>query len=967
MCLLALLAAAAAVGQEAESLYASGRRAFEDGLFLMASRSLHQLAMRYPDHPLADDAEYLEGLSEYYQQQYPRLIAIFKDFRRRHPQSPFASQVAFWMGTASFQLGQYPEAVAQLKAQADGFPGEKEYTDRALLLLGASLERLDDWGEAGKAYRRLLDRGAGGLEAEAWFRLGSCQLVLKDYPAALSSFTRVLVNHADSPQAGEALFYAAESLYLAGRYAEAERRYRLVLEGQPAPERVETSLYRLTRILARLNRPAEALAACAELERRFPSGPYAGEYALLSAEALSDLGRFKEAQAQYRKALDTAPAPADRQRLSYNLALAALSAGEPAAALEPLRASLAGGDRGIEEQALFRLAAALTELGREQEALRAVVDFRARFAGSDLSEPAVALEGSLLDRAGRSQEAREVFTQLLARYPFSARKDEYLFKRGASCLAAGDQPGALKDFFAVVQGRPGSAYLDESRYNIGFVYSQRGEFARAMPYFAEVIQRGGPLAGRSALASGVCLFNAGDYAGALAWFQRLPGMSAAQSSQAEGWYYSGRALYKLERLSEAEGLFARAASALAGTPEGEDSLYWRAVSLFRLNRLEAARQGFLDLAGSYPQGARAAEALYRAGMCEALLGNHAAGLALFERALAAARQGRAEGAREAGTAAEAAAGREAAGARLELVSEILFQQGLSLLASAKRDQAAEVFRGLGREFPGSGLAADGYLALAEADLRAGADAEALAGFRKLIKDYPRRPAGQKAEYWAGVASARQGLAEEALAHFLRYIELDPGGGLASSAEGEIRRLLADTADPSDRVLRDFLRRVEAAKVPGELKQKARFEYARYVFARDREQGLELLSALRAEQPAEPLAGEVYYLIGEGYRLRGELPRAADILTAVAASRADRTGALAQSGVARVREQQGRLEESAEEYLKVYFLFPGVKDLAAEGLYQASRLFREGGQRERADKLSATLRAEYPDSPRAGQK
>jgi TolA-binding protein len=69
----------------------------------------------------------------------------------------------------------------------------------------------------------------------------------------------------------------------------------------------------------------------------------------------------------------------------------------------------------------------------------------------------------------------------------------------------------------------------------------------------------------------------------------------------------------------------------------------------------------------------------------------------------------------------------------------------------------------------------------------------------------------------------------------------------------------------------------------------------------------------------------------------------------------------------VRAQQGRLEEAAEEYLKVYFLFPELKDLAPEGLYQAGRLYREQGLKDRADKLAEKLRAEFPESPRARER
>jgi TolA-binding protein len=953
-CLLLALEVVPLAGQQAESLYASGQQAFRDGLYLMAARSLRQLAEKYPDHPLADDAEYLEALAEYYQQGYARLLAILKDFPRRHPRSPFNSQIPFWLGSAYFQLGQYGEASVQLAAQAEKFPAEKEYADRALLLRGAALEKLGEWAEARKTYRRLLDGGPeAGLQPEAWFRLGSAQLMLQDYAGALNSFTRVLVEHADSPQAEEALFYAAESLFFAGRFAEAERRYRLVLEADPPAERVETCLYRLARILARLEKPTEALAMVGELERRFPRGPYAPEYPLLAAEALFDLGRYGEAQAAYRRALAAAATSADRQRISYSLALAALAAGTPEAALEALRDSLAGGDAGVAEQAAFRLAVALTALGREAEALKAVSDFRQRFAGSRLTAEALALEASLLDRAGRGREARELYTRLLARYPDSDRQDEVLFQRASSFLAAGDTGSALKDFFAVVRDHARSAYLEESRYNIGHIYSQRGEFARALPYFAEVVRQAGvkreaakredgppgALAGRAMLASGVCQFNAGEYAEALAWFQRLAELPGDSDLQAQGWYYGGRALYKLERLEEAEERFQRAAR--AGGPQREEAMYWQAVSLFRLDRLGAARQAFLDLSNAFPTGPWAAEALYRAGMCAALGGEHPAALALFERALAAARK------------------RESAGPVRELLQEILLQKGLSLLASSGREEAAAAFRTLAREFPGGDLAADGFLALAEADLRAGDYPKALAAFRQLGKDYPGRRAARGAQYWAGVAAARQGLAEEGLAHLLRYLEQDPGGGLARSAEEEIRRILGETG-PSDRALKGFLARVEAAGVPPALKQKARFEYARHVFQRDREQGLTLLSALRDSQPEEPLAGEVHYWIGEAYRQRGDLARALDIFAGSAAARADRTGALAQAGVARVRGEQGRKEEAAEEYLKLYFLYPAVKDLASEGLFQAGRLYRELGLQERADRLFEKLRTEFPE-------
>ncbi len=940
--------------QGADSLYQSGTRAFQDGLYLMAARSFRQLVEQYPESPQADDAEYLRALAEFYQQGYRNALGLFQELPRRFPQSPFVRQVPFWLGCCYYRLGQYPEAVSQLARQVESFPEEREYAGRALLLEGSAQEKLELWADARKTYRRLLELKPGGeLAPEGWFRLGSVQLELRDYPAALASFTRVLVDHPETPQAGESLFYAAESLYFAGRLTEAERRYRLVLEGLPrqspsASDRRETCLYRLARIQARGGRQTEALGSLDALARDYPRGRFAAEIPLLRAEALFELKRYGEALAEYRKALAAAALPGDRQRLAYNLALSALGAGRPDEALEPLADASQGGDAGIAEKSLFRLASALADLHRDEEALRALADFRSRFPGSRQAEEVLDLQGSLLDRAGRRREAQSIYTELLTRYP-SGKKDEYLFKRGSSRLGSGDGPGALKDFFSVVQSLPDSAFRGECEYAIGTIYSGRAEYARALPYFQAVAEReqASDLGGRAILAVGVCLYNTGEYRRSLEWFGRLAEGSEASTWKAQGWYFTGRALYKLENLEQAVERFGRAAAALEGKPEGEEAMYWQGVSLFRLNRLGPARGVFLSLAGRYPQGPRAAESWYRAGVCSALAGDHARALEAYERALTAASSGQA-----------------AAPARRVLLQETLFQKGASLLAVGERAKAVAAFQALARDYPEGNLASEAFLALAQEDFQAANYTEALSGFRGVIRDYPLRPAGRNALYWAGASASRLDRREEALDFLLRYLENSPSGGLAELAEKEIRSVLARAGDSErgDRELRDFLKRVEAGSLPAGLKDTVRFEYARWLFGRDREQALALLLRLKESGLSEPQASEASLLIAEGFRLRGELERALDVFSGITATRTGGTAASAQLGIARIREQQGRREEAAEEFLKTFFLYPQAGEQAQEGLYQAGRLYRQSGRKEEAAKLFARLLQQYPDSP-----
>jgi tetratricopeptide (TPR) repeat protein len=124
----------------------------------------------------------------------------------------------------------------------------------------------------------------------------------------------------------------------------------------------------------------------------------------------------------------------------------------------------------------------------------------------------------------------------------------------------------------------------------------------------------------------------------------------------------------------------------------------------------------------------------------------------------------------------------------------------------------------------------------------------------------------------------------------------------------------------------------------------------------------VLQTVRAEDPEEPLASEVNYLIGEYYRLEGELDRAYDIFSGIVGVNSERPGAASQLGIGRVLEARGRNREAAEEYLKVHFLYPDQTDLASEGLYRAGLMYWNEGYRERAGELFERLGSEYPDSP-----
>lgn len=940
-----------ASAQGDENLYEAGRKAFADGLHVMAARSFRQLVEQYPDSPWADDADYLRALAHYYLGESGRAIDILSGFARRYPGSPHIRRTSYWLAAAYLQENRFREALVALTDQIEGHPEQGELLEESLLLRGMAEETLELWREARVSYARLLARPtARRLWAEALFRLGGVELRLESYAAALSAFTRILVEFPEDSRAGEAVFYAGEAYYLLGKPGEAERRYLTVLAGSPPLEQRETSLYRLVRIRSADGRFREALAAAVELATSFPRSRYAEEIALLQADLYFDLGRYGEAYAGYRDVLGQNRGQREGQLLRFNLGLSALLDGRPERALDPLREAMSGRDQAVAEESTLRLGMALAELGRDGEAIETLEEFARRFPASARNLQSLELLGSLYARGGRHPEAAEAYGRLLGLDPFAARRDELLFRRGLSLLAAGRENEALKDLFAVA-GMPSSEFRGESLYNIGFVYSRRGEFARARGYFEELLGLSPPreLAGRAILAAGTCAFNAGDYEGALGWFLRNTGDGEPSPWAGDSWLYLGRTYYRLDRLREAAAAFAAAAGLLDGTPRGEESLFWEGLSLFRLDDLVRAQRAFRRVAERYPEGRRAAEAWYRSAVCAASAGRHEESLAELSRA------------------------RERLAPRTDdytrsLEQEILFQRAVSLLRLGRREQAEAGFAELARIYPDAALAAEGFFSLAEEDFRKGQYRRATEGFVEVVQRFPARQAALGALYWAGVSAVRADAPERGLELLLRYLEGSPEAGLARVAAEEIRGVLVALSRGEDsQVLEDFYRRSESSpSLNPEIKNQIRYEYAAYLFPRERQQAFELLERIRASGPAEPLASQVSFLLGEHYRLAGELGRALDIFRGITGASSQASAAAAQLAIGRVLEERaaggdGSFEEAADEYLKAYFVYPDFRDAAQEGLYQAGRVFWEQGKRDRARRLFEKLAAEYPDT------
>ncbi len=943
--LLLLCVCTPVFAQSAENLFQAGSGAFAEKLYHIAAENFENLVDLFPDHPLADDADYLRAVANFYSHDFRGCLAVLANYRQKYPGSENLKFMYYWRGSSFYQLGEFPASIDELNLQIGGYAGDNAFLGHALLLRGLALEQTSNPEAAAKDFQALLALPAAGqMHAEALYHLGSISFARNEYQQAVIPLSRLLLEFSGSPQVPEALFLAAECYFYLGRDREAEKRYRRILSDDPRSRHHETVLFQLFRLLLRGGRNEEALALLADLEEAHPRGHYSLEIARLKGDLLFDLQLYTEARAAYELAYSTERDPARRQQIAYNLGLAYLRDGETASALSPLRQAAAGGGE-VGEAALFELAVACSGPGqdRDREAAATLEEFLLRYTASPRREQVLWLLGSVYERSDAFSRAAEIFGRLLTYYPDSPRRGEYLFKRGSALLSVGDSSSALSDFFTLIRGFPSSPFLNLSRYNIGYIYSRRGEYRRSLPFFQAVSEDTSDrdLAGRAELAVGSAYFNLGDYAAALGVYERLTSRPAGDYRQDEAWFGLGRSYYKLERIEAAERSFAAAYLAGSGPSADADraaeSLYWQGVCAFRLGTLQRAATLFMQMAESHPRSARAAEATFRAGNCAFQLEDYDTALVRFEAALS-----RLDGEQKA-----------------YLGEEILYQKGWCLVELDRRPEALGVFGILAAEYPGGLLAPEAFYQLGKADFAAGEFLSALKLFERVSSAYPSSQAGSLAVYWAGKSAASSGQPDLALEFYLDYMERFPEGSMIEVLGEETVEILAGKDDPA--AVETFYLQVEQNPgFPPAMKNRVRYEFARQLLApvtespEQVEQGYLLLQAIRRSEPAEPLRSEVNFLVGEYHQRRGELDRAANIFSGLAAVRADRLGAEAQMRVAAIFERRGNAEKAAEEYLKVVFLYPDYKDLVSTALTRSILLFERLGETEKAENLRARL-------------
>jgi TolA-binding protein len=479
-------------------------------------------------------------------------------------QSPSTPAINFYAALRLAQLDFDAREFARAEASAKNLlsePLSPELRAATLLLAGEAAYWARDYDGAAEFYERSLSEQPQQRDAPLIvLALGWAELRRGRPNIARERWTRFASEAPTDPRAADALVLSAELFARAGDVASAQRLLGEVVTRFPKTEQADVATLNNAILGMKAGRTGEALTALSQLAQRAPQSSHIGRVRLARGAALLAMGRWREAQPDFRVALGQGEdvvahlglggvaleqAQWDAATREFTAARDA-STGEAAAMAECGLAAVAFNQRQAAEftrlakpllsrpddprttpHLLLGMEAVAREEKRWQDARELTVRLVTRFPEQSAAGTAVSDLAAGAAAGGQWQLAREMYGTLRTRYPSQPETPASRLLFGEALLRTGAPQEARKELEGFVASFPQDPGMPQALLLLAEAQEATGDRAGALELYAR-IARDYPRAaseGRSLVAGARLLAADGKWTEARAMLERALGES----------------------------------------------------------------------------------------------------------------------------------------------------------------------------------------------------------------------------------------------------------------------------------------------------------------------------------------------------------------------------------------------------------------------------------------------------------
>jgi len=604
--------------ENASRLLASGRAAFEDGLYSLAQRRLEEVVEGAPDRRRqAEGALWLARV--HLEEKNPEAaLALLKTYDSYSRSLEMKSGFAEARAQARFDLGQMDQAAAELADFSRDY-ADQAIAPRALLLLSRVEAGRGRWKSARESCEQLVERHPDGGEAPAaWMELGTALADAGKMKEALKVLTHLEAMEQHPIWGERASLKVAELQLASGDKEKAMERLRVLAANPKLSPATRAQGYQIVAqaLGSESNYPAAlemidwGIAGAANPAQRLESQGLKARLLLLSGQVEAGVELMRSVAAQV-------PDEARSAQLQLGLAdgLAQLEQWEEAATEYQAWLDAFEGRPGSAE-ALAGYGWVLWSSGHPEEA--ATLYERAVDAEAD-PDRRLELQLKLADAQFASRQfskAKATYAAGMERMPADSESvGRTQLQLAETELALGEIEAGEIRLIDLSRDETDSSFSRSATMRLGMLYEERGALETAMEQYGRLIEAcpEPESCSEALLARGLIRYRMGAFQSALDDFIRIRDEFPDTRPAAQSMFMRGWCLYLLGKDADALQVCEQFLEDYPESAFAPDVRFWLGEHAFNLREYEIAESRFASVASDHPGSPRAADALYWAG------------------------------------------------------------------------------------------------------------------------------------------------------------------------------------------------------------------------------------------------------------------------------------------------------------------------------------------------------------------
>ncbi len=590
-----------------------------------AAKAFGQVRGRFKESPHAAKARLYEGICHYLDEDYNRAVSRLKEVGDN-------AEARYWLGRAYLKQEKAPEArqafEAALSADADG-PRAAD----ALLGVADALLAQEKYDEAADAYKRFASQFGDHPDlARALYSAAASLYRAGKYEDSETFCDRFLAAAPDHDLAARVRFISGENRFLTEQYDEAAKRYQALLEQHGDSDDAPAARFRLAWVRYFDEQYDGALALLEAIDEKKAEERLLTDAAYLRGNCLMEQEKFKEAADAFKTYLDDKDAKQYRADALLKRGLAAKRAGTADDAEDALEQLLEKhGDTAMAAEAAYNLAELLAEKSPDKAA-----DLYRRVADTHkdhrLAPYALSALADLEAKRDRRDEAIAAYGRVAEQYPDADLAPRALYRKATLLAKAGKHADARTAFEQVAEKWPDHALASDALLGLGLALEEQKAFEEAAGVFRRLIEKADDAKTREQATYELAwsLQQAGKTGEAAAAYKQLADAFPESPLAADAYFHLAEVPYREKAHAKAVPLYEKALAA------GGDRL--KDKVLYRLGWCRWAEKKYAEAAALFhrlvkecPESDLLAEALLQAGEAYAKAGKPAEAIPLLEK------------------------------------------------------------------------------------------------------------------------------------------------------------------------------------------------------------------------------------------------------------------------------------------------------------------------------------------------